>query len=99
MMVRVLREPQAARLRTFMDRQQAHQLLDQLSPDQLDAIAHLLEVMTREDDDEDVTEEDRRAIAASREYFRQNPEGGVSLEQLVADCGFTMDQIRHSRSE
>jgi hypothetical protein len=77
-----------------MDRQQAHQLLDQLGPAQLDAVGKLLEVMIAEEDGEELTEEDRRAVAASREYFRQNPEGGISFEQVVADCGFTMDQIR-----
>ena len=77
-----------------MDRHQAHQLLDRLSSAQLDAIAKLLEVMIRDDDDEDLTAEDRRAVAASRDYFRQNPEGGIPFEQMVAECGFTMDQIR-----
>jgi len=64
-----------------MDRQQAHQLLDELGSVQFEAVAKLLEVMVRED--EELTEEDRRAVAASREYFRQNPEGSLSLEQLV----------------
>jgi len=82
-----------------MDRQQAHQLLDQLGPAQFDAIANLLEVMIHEDDDEDLTGEDRRAVAASREYFRQNPEGGIPFEQVVAECGLTMDQIRHHQGE
>jgi hypothetical protein len=75
------------------DRQHAHQLLDQLGPGQFDAVAKLLEVMTGEEDEE-LTEEDRRAVAASRDYFRQNPEGGIPFEQMVAECGFTMDQIR-----
>jgi hypothetical protein len=82
-----------------MDREQAHQLLDQLDPAQFDAIAKLLEVMIRDGDDEDLTAEDRLAVAASREYFQQNPEGGVPFEQMVADCGFTMDQVRRHQSE
>ncbi|MGA2328870.1 MAG: hypothetical protein ABSH05_21555 [Bryobacteraceae bacterium] len=82
-----------------MDRQQAHQLLDQLGPAKFDAIAKLLEVMIREEDDEELTAEDRRAVAASRGYFRQNPEGGIPFEQVVAECGFTMDQIRHQQGE
>jgi hypothetical protein len=77
------------------DRQHAHQLLDQLGPGQFDAVVKLLEVMIREDDDEELSAEDRRAVAASRDYFRQNPEGGISFEQVVAECGFTMDQVRH----
>ena len=82
-----------------MDRQQAHQLLDQLGPAKFDAIAKLLEVMIREEDDEELTAEDRRAVAASRDYFRQNPEGGTPFEQVVAECGFTMDQVRHHQGE
>jgi hypothetical protein len=77
-----------------MDRQQAHQLLDQLGPAQFDAIVKLLEVMIREEDGEELTAEGRRAVAVSRDYFRQNPEGGIAFEQVVAECGFTMDQIR-----
>jgi len=82
-----------------MDRQLAHQLLDQLGPDQFDAIVKLLEVIVRDEDDEELTAEDRRAIAASRDYFRQNPEGGIAFEQVVAECGFTMDQVRRQQGE
>ena len=80
-----------------MDRQQAHQLLDQLGPAQFEAIVRLLEVMIH-DDGEELTVEDRRAVAASRDYFRQNPEAGLPFEQVVAECGFTMDQVRHHRA-
>ena len=73
----------------------AHELLEQFSADQIAAVLQLLEVMV-EPDDEPLTEEDRRAVAASREYFRRNPEGGVPFEQVVADLGLTMDQIRGS---
>jgi hypothetical protein len=78
---------------TIEARQHVHQLIEQLGPDQVDAVARLLEVMV-DPDDEPLSEEDRRAVSASREHFRQNPEPGVSFEQLAADCGFTMDQIR-----
>ena len=81
------------------DRQHAHRLLDQLGPGQLDAIVKLLEVMVRDDDDEELTAEDRRALVASRDYFRQNPEGGIPFEQVVAECGLTMDQVRHHQGE
>ena len=81
-----------------MDRQQAHQLVDQLAPAQLEAIVKLLEVMVRTDEQE-LTADDRLAVTASREYFRQNPEGGIPFEQVVAECGFTMDQIHHHQGE
>jgi hypothetical protein len=82
-----------------MDKLQAHQLLDQLGPAQFDAIVKLLEVMIREEDGEELTVEDRRAVVASRDYFRQNPEGGIPFEEVVAECGFTMDQVRQHQGE
>ena len=77
-------------------KQHAHQLLDQLGPGQLGAVVHLLETMVHEDDQ--LTEEDCRAVVASREYFQQGGEG-ISFEQVVAECGFTMDQIRNHKVE
>ena len=73
-------------------RQHVHELIDKLPPTQLSAVAGLLEAMIHDDDDE-LTEEDRRAIAASREYFRKGGQG-IPFEQVVADLGFTMEQIR-----
>ena len=49
--------------------------------------------MIEDDEPEEFSDEDRRAVAASREYFRQGGEG-LSFEEVVADCGFTMEQIR-----
>jgi hypothetical protein len=69
-------------------------LLEQLGPGQIAAVLHLLKVMIDDEGDE-LMAEDRHAIAASREYFLQNPEGGISFEQMVAGCGFTMDPIRN----
>ena len=83
---------------TVEAKQRAHELLEQLNADQLAAVLQLLEVMV-EPDDPPLTEEDRRAVGASREYFRRNPEGGVCLEKVVADLGFTMDQIRGNQGE
>jgi len=79
-------------------KQHAHELLEQLSADQIAAVLQLLEVMV-EPDDEPLTEEDRRVVATSREYFRRNPDGGVSFEEVAADLGFTMDQIRGNQGD
>jgi hypothetical protein len=48
-------------------------------------------------DGEELTEEDRRALRASGEYFRNGGEG-VPFEQVVAELGFTMEQIRGGES-
>jgi hypothetical protein len=71
-------------------RRNVHDLVDQLPPTQLAAVEGLLKAML---DDEELTEEDRQAIADSREYFRRGGQG-ISFEQVVADCGLTMDEVR-----
>jgi len=73
-------------------RQHAHELIEQLGPDQVAAVLQLLEVMV-EPAEEPLSEEDRRAIRASREHFRQHPEEGLSFDKFAAECGFTMDQV------
>jgi hypothetical protein len=80
-------------------KQRANHLLEQLGPGQLDAVVNLLEVMVQPDDDDALNEEDRQAVAASREYFRQNPKGGVPFAQVVAECGFTMDEVLNYKGD
>ena len=80
------------------DKQHAHELLDQLGPGQFAAVVQLLETMVY-DEDEELTGADREAVAASREYFRKNPEGGVPFDQVVADLGVTMDQVRRRKGD
>ncbi len=75
------------------ERQQAHALIDLLPPVKLGAVRSLLEVMIDGDEEEELTEEDRRALSASLEYFRQGGKG-IPFEKVVADLGFTMEQIR-----
>ena len=79
------------------ERQHAHALLDQLTPAKLGVVRSLLEVMLDDDEDE-LTEEDRRALRASDEYFRNGGQG-IPFEQVVADLGFTMEQIRGAKKE
>lgn len=54
--------------------------------------------MIHNGDEDELTEEDRRAITASRDYFRHGGER-LSFEQVAAECGFTMDQVRDSQTE
>lgn len=81
------------------ERQQVHSLVDLLPPAKLGAVRNLLEVMVRdEDEEEELTEEDRRALCACDEYFRNGGQG-IPFERVVADLGFTMDQIRGGAPE
>ena len=79
-----------------MDKQHAHRLLDQLDPGQFEAVVRLLEVMTDPAnvsiadapiDDEPVSEEEERAVAASKEWFKHN--AGIPFEDVAAELGFT----------
>jgi hypothetical protein len=91
------------------EKHHAHELIERLPDSQIGTAVRFLEFMlldpaaralaTAPPDDEPVTEQDRRAVADSREYFRQNPEGGIPFEQVVAECGFTMDQVRRHQGE
>ena len=79
------------------ERQQAHALLDLLPLAKLGAVRSLLEVMVEDDDaDEALTEEDRNSLRTSEKYFRDG-RPGVPFEQVVADLGVTMEQIRGAR--
>lgn len=78
------------------EREQAHALLDLLAPAKLGAVRSLLEVMVDDEEDEELTEEDRRALRASDEYFRNGGQG-IPFEQVVPDLGFTMDQVLGTR--
>ena len=82
---------------TLEPKKHAHQLLDQLDDGQIAAVVRLLEVMLHPDD-EPLTEEDRRAIAASREWFKKNTEG-ISFEQVAADCGLAIDDIKNHKGD
>jgi hypothetical protein len=87
-------------------RQQAHAYLDRLPPDQLAAVCNLIETMLADpvslalanapDEDEEISEEEERAVARSREWFKNNQ--GDTLEDVAAELGFDMDQIRNGKS-
>jgi hypothetical protein len=82
-------------------RQHAHELIDRMPETQLSALVGLLEtivdpvaVALRDApiDDEPMTEEEERAVKESREWFKHNP--GIPFEQVVAELGFTMEEVK-----
>jgi hypothetical protein len=86
-----------------MDRQHAHQLLDQLDPGQLAAIGHLLEVMVdpvaraaahAPADDEPVTDEDRRRFHDGQAWFSKRGGKGVPMEEVLGEMGASLDDFR-----
>jgi hypothetical protein len=82
----------------------SHELIDRLSQTQLTAVAGLLESMldpvshalaTAPLEDEEIGEEEDRAVARSKEWFKQHE--GTQFEDVVAEIGFSMEQIRSHR--
>jgi hypothetical protein len=79
------------------DLQHARQLLSHLAPDQVAAVVHLMEVMLDPVsraladaplEDEEISEEEERAVAASREWLKHNKP--IPNEEVLAEFGLTM---------
>ncbi len=67
----------------------AHHLLDQLGPDQLAAVVHLLETMVPPEEDRDtLSDAERRAVAEADEWLKHNQP--IPHEEVLADFGLTM---------
>ncbi|HEY4363604.1 MAG TPA: hypothetical protein VGN17_21745 [Bryobacteraceae bacterium] len=74
-------------------RQHAHELIDQMPEAGLAALVGLLERMVDPDfEDEEISAEEAEAVRRSREWFKHND--GIPFEDVVAELGFTMEQIR-----
>src|ERR1700690_2618718 len=79
------------------ERQQAHAYLDRLPPDQLSAGRGLLETMlapvsralaNAPIDDEEISEEEDRAVAEAREWLKHNKP--IPNEEVLADLGLSL---------
>ena len=86
------------------ERQQAHAYLDRLPAAQLAAVRNLLESMVdpcpislanAPIDEEEVSDEEQEAVQRSKEWFKHNE--GTSLEDVAAELGFSMDDIRNAK--
>ncbi len=82
------------------EKQQAHELLDQLSSGQLAAVVHLLQVMTdpvaravsqAPIDEEPLTAEEIKALDESREWRKHNE--AFPHKQILAELGITQEDI------
>jgi hypothetical protein len=72
-------------------RQHVHELIDRLPPEQLTAVAGLLETML---DREQIGEEEERAVEEAKQWLRENGGKGIPHEEVLADFGLTRDDFR-----
>lgn len=84
-------------------RQQAHELIDRMAPSQVSAVVGLLQTMldpvsraiaSAPIDDEPETEEERKAVAASKAWMAENPGQGVKHEEMLAEFGLSAQDLR-----
>jgi hypothetical protein len=73
-----------------MDREHAHQLLDQLAPNQLAAVVHLMEIMVPAEEDRDtLSNAESKAIAEADAWLKHH--APIPHEEVLADFGLTAD--------
>jgi len=75
-------------------RQRAHELIDCLPDAQISALVGLLNtIVDPAFEDEEISEEEEQAVARAKEWFKTNQ--GIPFEDVVAELGFTMEQVRN----
>jgi hypothetical protein len=82
------------------EKQQAHDLIERLAPSQISAVLHLRKVMTDPVarslanaplDDEPVSEEEARGIAAARASLDRGE--GIPHKKVLAEFGLTLEDF------
>ena len=77
-------------------KEQAHQLIERMAPSQVSAVVGLLESMldpvsraiaNAPVDDEPESEDERRAVAASKAWIAEHPGEGIPHNEIVAELG------------
>jgi hypothetical protein len=85
------------------EKQQAHELIDQLEPAQLSAVVRILKrivvdpvsqaIAKAPAEDEPVSDSERQALARSEAWFQQRGGKGIPMEEVLAEFGLTPDDF------
>ena len=83
-------------------RQHLHELIDRMQPDQLAAAAGLLDAMldpvrsaieNAPDDDEPVTDDDRRRYREGQSWFARHGGHGIPMDEVLAEFGIKPEDL------
>ncbi len=84
-------------------KQQAHELIDRISTAQASAVVGLLEAMLDPVDraianapfeDEEISEEETRAVAASKAWLAEHPGEGIPHEEILREFGLSPEDLQ-----
>jgi hypothetical protein len=84
-------------------KQQAHELIERISVAQASAVVTLITSMLDPVDraianapleDEEISEEENRAVAASKAWLSEHPGEGIPQEELLAELGSNPEDLR-----
>lgn len=82
-------------------KQQAHELIDRLSTGQASAVVTLITSLLDPVDraianapfeDEEIGEEEKRAVSASKAWLAEHPGEGIPHEELLAEFGIDLEE-------
>jgi hypothetical protein len=79
------------------EKQHAHDLLDQLAPDELSAIVRLLETIHPGEDHDTPSSAERQAVAEAEEWLKHNKP--IPHEQVLEEIGLTTSDWEKMVSE
>jgi hypothetical protein len=84
-------------------KQQAHELIDRISAAQASAIVGLITSMidpveraiaNAPFEDEEISEEETRAVAASKAWLAEHPGEGIPHEEILREFGFSPEDLQ-----
>lgn len=84
-------------------KQQAHELIDRISTEQASAVVGLITSMLDPVDraianapfeDEEISEEETRAVAASKAWLAEHPGEGIPHEEILREFGLSPEDLQ-----
>jgi len=93
--------------KTNREKQQAHELIERLGPNQVSAVVGILEALldpvsraiaNAPEDDEPESEQERREVAESKAWFERQGGQGVSHEEVLAELDTIPNRPKKQKS-